>query len=445
MALTIKNAATRGQPRALAEIASMILGRAPHAVLLSGPGSIGKTTLALDLAAGLLCRDPNPAERPCRACRGCRQVASGNHLDLHRLAPEGPGGQVKIGGATNPDPGTARHLISELALLPAEGGARVAIVEQAHRLNEDAQNALLKLLEEPPAGVTIILCADDDECLLPTVRSRCARVRLSAVASREIEDWLAELGVADAPQASRLARLADGRPGLALAYARSTVAERVRGEIARGILDMLSARRQARLAAIREMMKSAAVLDAALAEARRDNTATVSGMDLSELTAASGRGRKGKAASKMPAAKAAVAEGTAGSATDETGAVASNDEPVGAKLAASERRSAAATLMEIWAAVARDIAVAKAGGARQLHEIGLVDEFRAIAPAVSAAALMGFLAQLATIDRQLDENVNPELALDVLALSWPSVEPATTPAGARTAATPGTADVVGPP
>jgi DNA polymerase III delta' subunit len=424
MASTVKNAATRGQPRALAEIASMILGQAPHAVLLSGPGSIGKTTLALDLAAGLLCRDPNPAERPCRACRGCRQVASGNHLDLHRLAPEGPGGQIRIGDASNPDPGTARHLIGELALLPAEGGARVAIVEQAHRLNDDAQNALLKILEEPPAGVTIILCVDDEECLLPTVRSRCARVRLSAVGSREIEDWLGELGVADAPQAARLARLADGRPGLALAYARSTDAERIRGEIARGILDMLAARRGVRLAAIREMMKSAAALDAALAEARRDNTATASGTGSSGPTAASGRGRKGKVTSQMPETKAAVAVGTAGVAADEADDAAPNDEPVAIKLAASERRAAAATLMEIWAAVARDVAVVKAGGTRQLHEIGLVDEFRAIAPAVSAATLTGFLAQLATIDRQLDENVNPELALDVLTLGWPHIEPA---------------------
>jgi DNA polymerase-3 subunit delta' len=444
----MKNAATRGQPRALAEIASMIVGQAPHAVLLSGPRSIGKTTLALDLAAGLLCRDPNPAERPCRACRGCRQVASGNHLDLHRLAPEGPGGQVKIGDASNPDPGTARHLIGELALLPAEGGARVAIVEQAHRLNEDAQNALLKLLEEPPAGVTIVLCADDEEFLLPTVRSRCARVRLSAVASREIESWLGELGVADAPQAARLARLADGRPGLALAYARSADAERIRGEITRGLLDMLAARRQVRLASIREMMKSAAALDAALAEARRDNAATVSGTGSSGPTAASGRGRKGKAASKMPAASAGATVGTTvgtvDAATGEADDAVPNDEPVAAKLAASERRTAAATLMEIWASVARDIAVVKVGGARQLHEIGLVDEFRAIAPAVSAATLTGFLAQLAAIDRQLDENVNPELALDVLALAWPRVEPASANPGVRVAATPGTTHPAGP-
>ena len=140
-------AITRGQPGALSAIRTMVAGNAPHAVLLVGPPSSGKTTLALDLATGLLCVDPDPLARPCRACRGCRLVASGNHPDLHRLAPEGAGRQVKIGDARSPEPGTVRHLFGEMALLSAEGGARVAIVEQAHRLNEDAQNALLKLLE----------------------------------------------------------------------------------------------------------------------------------------------------------------------------------------------------------------------------------------------------------------------------------------------------------
>ncbi|HEX7497503.1 MAG TPA: hypothetical protein VF344_03430 [Candidatus Limnocylindrales bacterium] len=431
----MKNAATRGQPRALAEISAMILGQAPHAVLLSGPGSIGKTTLALDLAAGLLCRDPNPAERPCRACRSCRQVAGGNHPDLHRLAPDGPGGQVKIGDANNPDPGTARHLIGELALLPAEGGARVAIVEQAHRLNEDAQNALLKLLEEPPAGVTIVLCADDDECLLPTVRSRCARIRLGAVGSREIEDWLGELGAADAPQAARLARLADGRPGLALAYARSATAERVRGEIARGVLDMLSARRGVRLASMREMMKSAAALDAALAEARRGADTPDSDPGSKRPAGRSARGRKVATADIVATADVAI---------DTTADPSVSGEPAATKLAASDRRSAAATLMEIWAAVARDVAVAQAGGARQLHEISLVDEFRTIAPAVSSASLNGFMSQLAAVDRQLDENVNPELALDVLALAWPHVEPTSAAGDGTTPATPSTTHPSGP-
>jgi DNA polymerase III delta' subunit len=399
----MKNAATRGQPRALAEVASMILGQAPHAVIFVGPGSVGKTTLALDLAAGLLCNDPDPGMRPCRACRGCRQVASGNHPDLHRLAPEGPGRQVKIGDSSRPDPGTVRHLLGELSLLPAEGGARVAIIEQAHRLNEDAQNALLKMLEEPPPGVTIILCADDEECLLPTVRSRCIRVRMGAAGGREIERWLGELGAADAPRAARLARLAEGRPGLALAYARSLDAERLRGEIARAILDMLAQSRQTRLAAIRELTKTAVALDAALDLGRGNGSVSDDG-----AAAPAKRGRKGKAA----AVAAADPEEADGAVADSA-----------PKLAAADKRSAAATLIGVWASVGRDLAIARAGGAGRIREMELIDELPAIAPAVSAASMAAFQAQLATIATQLEENVNSELALDVLALSWPHVEP----------------------
>lgn len=401
----------------------MLLGRTPHAVLFVGPGSAGKTTLALDLAAGLLCLDPDPGARPCRACRGCRLVATGNHPDLHRLAPEGPGGQVRIGAATDPEPGTVRHLIGELALHSAEGGARVAIVEQAHRLNEESQNALLKTLEEPPAGVTIILCADDEECLLPTVRSRCARVRLGVVAVREIERWLGELGLAEAPRAARLARLAGGRPGLALAYARSTDAERLRGEIARGLLDMLTEGRQARLTSVRDLLKSAAALDAALEEGRRGGTSDPAAGEAGAAT----RRRKGRGS-----AVAAATAATTSEEADREGAA--KDEPATPRMAASDRRSAAATLMETWASIGRDLAVARSGGVRQLRETELVDEIRASAAALDVASMTVFMARLSDVATQLDDNVNPELALDVLALSWPrpaQLASAATTAGAH--------------
>jgi DNA polymerase-3 subunit delta' len=209
---------TRGHPAASASIQAMVAGDAPGAIVLAGPSGVGKTTLALDLAAGLLCVAPDPSDRPCRECRGCRLVAHGSHADLHRLAPSGPGLQVRIGDRANPEPGTVRRLIADLALLPVEGGARVAIVERADRLNEDAQSALLKILEEPPPATTIVLCADRDDLLLPTVRSRCARVRLGPVAIREIEALLEDAGVAvlhqpldDGPAVGRDQRLLASR------------------------------------------------------------------------------------------------------------------------------------------------------------------------------------------------------------------------------------------
>ena len=406
---------TRGQPRALAAIAAMVAGPAPHAVLLVGPASSGKTTLALDLAAGLLCLAPDPASRPCRACRGCRLVASGNHPDLHRLAPEGPGGQIRIGKASDPEPGTVRHLIGELALLSVEGGARVAIVEQAHRMNDDAQNALLKMLEEPPPGVTIVLCADDEECLLPTVRSRCGRVRLGPVAGREIERWLGDLGAAQAPDAARFARLAAGCPGLALAYARAPEATRLRGEIARGVLDLLAASRHERLTSVRTLMTTAAALEAALNEARTGTAGggTADGSAEEANSAPAGRRKRGKGATaSAPAAPATASESEAGEGA-EPGTTAAP------KVSASDRRAAASGLLAIWASVARDLAVAALGGQRQLREPELLDELAAVAPTLAPGVVSAFLTELAAIECQLDDNVSPELALDVLALAWP--------------------------
>ena len=417
----MENAATRGQPRALAAIASMVTGSVPHAVLLVGPASSGKTTLALDLAAGLLCGDPDPTARPCRRCRGCRLVASGNHPDLHRLAPEGPGGQVRIGKAGDPERGTIRNLISELALLPAEGGSRVAIVEQAHRINDDAQNALLKMLEEPPAGVTIVLCADDEECLLPTVRSRCVRIRLGPVAGREIERWLGELGAADAPAASRFARLAGGCPGLALAYARAPEAARLRGEITRGLIDLLAAGRHERLTSVRSLMRSAAALELALAEGRKNGAEDGESSGEAGIPATSRRRKKGASTAVQPAGDAegeADSDGS-GSGNGDGSGHGKGAEAAAPKVPASERRAAASALMAIWASVARDLAVAALGGRRQLHDPELLDELAAVAPTIAPRALPAFIARLGAIEAQLDENVNPELALDVLALAWP--------------------------
>jgi hypothetical protein len=415
----MEKAATRGQPRALAAIGTMVSGFAPHAVLLVGPASSGKTTLAMDLAAGLLCVDPDPAARPCRQCRGCRLVASGNHLDLHRLAPEGAGLQVRIGNANHPEPGTIRHLVGELALLPVEGGARVAIVEQADRMNDDAQNALLKMLEEPPPGVTIVLCVDDEECLLPTVRSRCARVRLGPVAGREIEIWLGELGTADAPSAARFARLAAGSPGLALAYARAPEAARLRGEIARGLLDMLAASRHERLTSVRGLMTSAAALEAALDIGRR--SADAAGTAEASSTVKGSRRKTGAAAAAPTAAPDDEPRGDTDGEADGSGAPAA-----AAKISASDRRGAASALIAIWALLTRDLAVARLGGRRQLHDPELLEELTAVAPTLAAEALPAFLAQLAEVEVQIDENINPELALDVLALAWPrpGVKPA---------------------
>jgi DNA polymerase III subunit delta' len=382
---------TRGQPTALAAIARMVTGPAPHAVLLLGPGSVGKTTLAFDLAAGLLCAAAEPSDRPCRHCRSCRMIAGGNHPDLHRLAPDGPGGQVLIGGPRDAaGPRGIRDLLRELTFLPVEGGARVAIVEGAAQMNEDAQNALLKTLEEPAPGVTIILCADQEELLLPTVRSRCARVRLGPMGPRDIETILGELELADPTVAARLGRIAEGRPGVAVAYARAPEAMAIRDEIALTLIDLLGAGRSRRLAAARELLARA-----------RDLVEALAGPEVS------------RAAPSRPGDGPEAGEATPDVEVEPGSA---------AKIAPAERRRAARQLIGIWRDVARDLAVASVGGRRSVHDVGLLEDVDRAAAALPPGVAAAFLGRLDRVAELVAGNVGPELAIDVLVLAWPSTE-----------------------
>lgn len=373
--------ATRGQPVAVAAMERMLRHGAPQALLLVGAASVGKTTLALDLAAGILCHAEDPDARPCGACRSCRLIDAGAHQDLHRLAPEGPGQQVRIGDHQDPEPGTVRHLLRELARLPVEGAHRVAIVEGAHRLNEDAQNALLKTLEEPPSGATLILCADEPERLLPTVRSRVAVLRLGPVGPRVMEGLLAEHGI-EPPRSAQLARLADGRPGLAIALAAAPEAVGAREELARSLLDLAALGNADRLVAGRDLLARAADVvrtgdpGAALAPAADGATA---------------------APGDPPAdADARPARGTP-----------------------AERRQAAAALLATWTTVARDLAVTASGAGAAARDTALLDDLRAVAGAVTTDACAAFLGRLVRAAELLEANANPELLVDTLVLAWP--------------------------
>ena len=375
---------TQGQDAAVAAVRRAFVQDAlPHALLLAGPAGTGKTTLALDLATALLCTEGVRGDRPCRACRGCRMVEHGNHPDLHRLAPGGAGATIGIGGRDR-GPGI-RGLIDELSLLPAEGGARVAIIESADRLTEDAQSAFLKTLEEPPARTTFILCADEPDRLLPTVRSRCARIRLGPVGSRTIEAILAAEAGTDAPTAARLARVAGGRPGIALAYARAPGAVTIRDEIARGLLDLAARRRAERLTTIRDLLARAGDLVRSL-----DGTPNAP------------RPKRGAA----PETEAGVADG------------AGPEEGPTVRAPAAERRRAALVLLAIWRDLVRDLALVERNARRLVRDTDLLDDYEAALARRSGQTGDGFLRRLGRSGELLENNVSPELALDALALAW---------------------------
>ena len=325
----------------------------------------------------------------------------GNHPDLHRLAPGGAGQQIAIGGK---DVRGIRDLVSELALMPVEGGWRVALIEGAHRMNDDAQSALLKTLEEPPAGATLILCADDEDRLLPTVRSRCVIVRLGPVPARDVERLVVERGLADAPTGARLARLTGGRPGLALAYAAQPEAETIRTELVRTLLDLLAAAPSERLAAGRGLVTRAAELGALLAP-----------KPVTEAPLTRG-GRRGGGA----AAPAAAAEVPAGEPADD-GAEPAEEDGSRARVPAAERRRALGLLIGLWRDLARDLAVVgTAGAGSSVREVRALEELERAAAALPPGAAADALTRLLRAGELLDANVSPELLLDVLLIRWPS-------------------------
>jgi DNA polymerase III delta' subunit len=365
---------TRGHPAAVSVVARAVRSeRPPHALLLVGPPRVGKTTLALDLAAGLLCVQPDPADRPCRDCAACRKIDHGNHPDVHRLAPEGAGQQIRLGDV--------QSLASDLALMPAEGRFRLAVVEQAHRLNPDAQNALLKTLEEPHPAVVLVLAADESAALLPTVVSRCARLRLGPVAADVIAGMLADAGLADAARGTRLARLAGGRPGLAAALAAQPEALVVHTRLAQRLIGLISDDRRRRLGGVSDLLDDAAALAAA---GRAD--AEVPADPATKSPAAGARRRSAGAARPTPA----------------------------------ERRAAAAQLLAVWRDVARDLALAAHGAVSELRMHELVDDLVAAADVLDARQVARFLARLDDAGRALEAYANPELVLDVLLLDWPT-------------------------
>ena len=180
-------------------------GRAPHALALTGQPGVGKRTLARLLACTFLC--VGEGQKPCLRCKGCRRVLDGQHPDLLTPSCGEKERTVKVEHL--------REIIHALSLHAAEGGERVVLLENAQRMTVQAQNAILKSLEEPEAGTHFILTAGGDAGLLSTVRSRCRAVRVPPWPPQRVEQELLRRGI-PAEKAKELAALSGGSIGLAL-------------------------------------------------------------------------------------------------------------------------------------------------------------------------------------------------------------------------------------
>ncbi|MEO1089155.1 MAG: hypothetical protein AAFX81_00860 [Pseudomonadota bacterium] len=197
-------------------------GRLPHAWLFLGMGGIGKATLALRFARYLLAGGGDsldlPADHPV-----ARQVAAGAHPDLVIVRPKAPTRDQPRARAEVPI--DAVRLAIDRLQRTAVGAHRVLVVDRAHLLNNNAANALLKLLEEPGEGVVIILTAEAADRFPPTIHSRVATLRLRRVEPSLIESWLRERFEIEPLTAHAAATIGAGSPGLALALAEASVHE----------------------------------------------------------------------------------------------------------------------------------------------------------------------------------------------------------------------------
>ena len=349
--------------RAIALRAAKV-GRLQRTVLVHGPAGAGKGAFVDDLLALIFCQAPDAASRPCNACRGCRDARARTHPDLIIGSPAAWRESRATGESIV---AAARRWLLSTATSPIAGDIRVVLIEQADQANEQAQNAMLKALEEPAPRQMFILVAQEMGNLLPTIRSRATPLRVGAIGSTELRTLLMDQERLPSDQADALARIAGGLAGRAIDYARNPSLLEWRRRTQAELLHLLGRGRADRFASARELLDAAAALGAAPADAAEP---------------------------------------------------ANDEEPV--RLAGAVQRGAALLIVEAWLALARDLLMVRIGR-ESLAATNLQVELDGVAGALREDELVEFINLLERIGQGLRENAAPRLALERAMLAWPSV------------------------
>lgn len=373
------------QDRALSIVRrALASGRTHHAYLFEGPEGVGKELAARALAARLLCEsDAVAAEADaCGSCRSCGLLASSNHPDFHLihrgLHKHHPERTIRVSKGLFLVVDVIRHfLIEPASTSPSQGRRRVFLIRDAERMNEGAQNALLKTLEEPPGQACLILVTSSAERLLPTIRSRCQRIPFDLLPTEFVFEQVRALSDADVDEARMLAAIAQGRLGAALRWRRLGLAAslaQLSNELASGRADSPEAFAKNLLEIATELAIQAAGESSHFADEPR-------GADEAK-----------------PATKSA-------SKTVET----------------SQLREALKLVLLLIAAIVRDALVVRSGGGPALRT--LPDSIVAVARLADAVAVEQLdeqISAVATAERMLDRNVSPQLACEYLAVALAS-------------------------
>lgn len=190
-----------------------------HAYLLTGPEGIGKKTLAMEFAARIFCEGDN---KPCGECKHCRMFSAGSHPDFITVHREKDKANLSIR--------LIREMIDDVYIKPLLSSYKVILIPEADKMEFPAQNALLKVFEEPPSYCVILLIAKNEQSLLPTVRSRAVTVQVPHLGEKVIEQKIKERYPDFAEDASFLAAFSGGIPGRALAMCENASFLEMRGQ-----------------------------------------------------------------------------------------------------------------------------------------------------------------------------------------------------------------------
>jgi DNA polymerase-3 subunit delta' len=347
-------------------------GGMTHAWLFTGPPGSGRSVAARAFAAALLCPDLG-----CGHCASCHQVLSGTHADIEVVRPAGLSYGVR----------ETRELVLRAASSPTGGRWRIVLFEDADRSTEQAANALLKAIEEPPARTVWLLCAPSPDDLVVTIRSRCRLVTLRTPPAAAVADVLVRRDGIDPAVAADAARAAQGHIGRARRLATDDEARRRRADVL-AVPGRLTGLGPAIEAA--ESLVRAAEAEAKVVSAERDAGETTA------LRQALGENAKGR----MP-------RGTAGALKDL-------EDRQKSRATRTKRDALDRALLDL-ASYYRDVLVVQLGAGVDLVNADRSRELRS--GGGSPEATLRRLEAIMTCRERLDANVNPQLAVEAMAMA----------------------------
>jgi DNA polymerase-3 subunit delta' len=375
---TLQAAAAAGAD--IAEGRPVAPGQMTHAWLFVGPPGSGRSVAARAFAAALQCERPD--DLGCGECAQCRTVAARTHPDVHTVVPEGLSISVS----------EMRNVVGRAARRPSLGRWQVVLIEDADRLTEQASNALLKAIEEPPSRTVMLLCAPSlhPDDVMVTVRSRCRLVRLRTPPAEAVAGVLRRDGVPD-EIAEWAAAAGQGHVGRSRRLARDAEARARRGEV---------------LAIPASLTSMAACLDAAdrlvrSAEAEAGAlSAELDGAETESMQVALGAGGTGK--------------GVAASVRGSAGVLRELERRQKSRSTRTQRDALDRALVDL-AAFFRDVLMHQAGSPVAPAHPDFADDVVAVAQRIGPAGALRRLDAILACRTALELNVKPRIAVEAMA------------------------------